>query len=254
MQRSATYYIFRVSKYNLFSITKLQNDGWMLGENADAIWLTKEDIEIKFDIKILTPKGVLYAMYHQCNTEIAAPTVATPNAGAASVEAIIPTPKRMLVKKAHDMIGNINEKAVRKTAIALGWELTCVTLDMCAPCTDAKAKQKIFQGIQMHRHLPKTKIVSAWASQRSRKPRKDRKSIKGTGELWWMNEFNCNFLTSWTPKQAWWKKPANNYIVGKQADEQLRSSDLIMPVKKAVAAKIAKCLPKYLIQGIHQGM
>jgi hypothetical protein len=43
-------------KYNLFSITKLQNDGWTLGGNADAIWLTKGDIEIKFDIKIPTPK------------------------------------------------------------------------------------------------------------------------------------------------------------------------------------------------------
>jgi hypothetical protein len=41
-------------KYNLFSITKLQNDGWILGGNADAIWLTKGDIEIKFNIKIPT--------------------------------------------------------------------------------------------------------------------------------------------------------------------------------------------------------
>jgi hypothetical protein len=55
-------------KYNLFSITEFQNDGWTLGGNADAIWLTKGDVKIKFDIKIPTPKGVLYAMYHERKT------------------------------------------------------------------------------------------------------------------------------------------------------------------------------------------
>jgi hypothetical protein len=133
---------FPEAKYNLFSITKLQNDGWTLGGNADAIWLTKGDIEIKFDIKIRTPKGVLYAMYHQRNTEIAVPMTTAPNAGAATVEVIIPTPKRMSVKTAHDMLGHINEKAVQKTVIALRWELTRGTLGVCEPCTEAKAKQK----------------------------------------------------------------------------------------------------------------
>jgi hypothetical protein len=130
------------AKYNLFSITKLQNEGWILGGNADAIWLTKGDVESKFDIKIPTPKGVFYAMYHQRDTEIAAPTTTTPNQGATTVAAVIPARKRMSVKKAHDMLGHINEKAVRKTAITLGWELTRGTLGVCEPCTEAKAKQK----------------------------------------------------------------------------------------------------------------
>jgi hypothetical protein len=93
----------------------------MLGGNTDAIWLTKGDVKIKFDIKIPTPKGVLYAMYHQRDTEIAAPTTTTPNQGATTVAIVIPAPKRMSVKKAHDMLGHINEKAVQKTAIVLGW-------------------------------------------------------------------------------------------------------------------------------------
>jgi hypothetical protein len=76
----------------------------------------------KLDIKIPTPKGVLYAMYHQRDTEIAAPTVTAPNQETPTVAAVTPTPKIMLVKKeAHDMLGHINEKAVRKTAIALTW-------------------------------------------------------------------------------------------------------------------------------------
>jgi hypothetical protein len=80
-------------KYNLFSITKLQNEGWILSVDANAIWLTKGDVEIKFDIKILTPKGVLYVMYHQGDTEIAAPTVAAPNSTEPTVTAIAPTHK-----------------------------------------------------------------------------------------------------------------------------------------------------------------
>jgi hypothetical protein len=133
-------------KYNLFSITKLQNEGWILSGNSDAIWLTKGDVEIKFDIKIPTPKGVLYVMYHQRDTEIAVPTVTAHNQDTPTVAAVTPTLKRMSVKKAHDMLGHINEKAVRKTAIALGWELTRGTLGVCEPRTEAKAKQK---------HLPR---------------------------------------------------------------------------------------------------
>jgi hypothetical protein len=102
-------------KYNLFSITKLQNDGWILGGNAAAIWLTKGDIEIKFDIKIPTPKGALYAMYHERKTEIAAPTTVTPGTGAGTANATnIQTPKIMSVRKAHDMLGHINEKGCTK--------------------------------------------------------------------------------------------------------------------------------------------
>jgi hypothetical protein len=51
----------------------------MLSGNSDAIWLTKRDVEIKFDIIIPTPKGVLYAIYYQRDTEIAVPTVTAPN-------------------------------------------------------------------------------------------------------------------------------------------------------------------------------
>jgi hypothetical protein len=131
------------AKYNLFSITKLQNDGWALGGNADAIWLTKGDVEIVFDIKIPTPKGNLYAMYNPRKTEVAAPTTNAATAGAAAtIAAVIPAPKRMSGKKAHAILGHINEKAVRKTVIALGWELTRGTLGVCEPCTEAKAKQK----------------------------------------------------------------------------------------------------------------
>jgi hypothetical protein len=63
----------------------------------------------------------MYTMDHDCKTEIAAPTMVASETEAGPANAtIIRTPKRMTVKKAHDMLGPINEKAVRKTAIALG--------------------------------------------------------------------------------------------------------------------------------------
>jgi hypothetical protein len=48
----------------------------------------------------------------------------------------------MSIKKAHDMMEHINKKAVRKTALTLGWELTKGALGVCESCTEAKAKQK----------------------------------------------------------------------------------------------------------------
>jgi hypothetical protein len=94
-------------------------------------------------------------MYHERKTKTAAPTMATPNTGTATIATVISTPKRMSVKKAHDMLGHINKKAVRKTAIPLGWELARGTPGVCQPCTEAKAKHK-----NLPRHLdapPSTK-------------------------------------------------------------------------------------------------
>jgi hypothetical protein len=50
------------AKFNLFSITKRQEDGWILHGDRDAIWLTKEDKTIVFDIKIKTSEGLVFAI------------------------------------------------------------------------------------------------------------------------------------------------------------------------------------------------
>jgi hypothetical protein len=50
------------ANFNLFSITKQQEDGWILHGNRDAIWLTKEDKTVVFDIKIKTSEGMVFAM------------------------------------------------------------------------------------------------------------------------------------------------------------------------------------------------
>ena len=51
------------SKYNLFSITKRILDGWTLGGDDNTMWLRKDGKEIKFDIKIKTPKSAIVCMY-----------------------------------------------------------------------------------------------------------------------------------------------------------------------------------------------
>ena len=56
------------SKFNLFSLTKRQNDGWILGGNKDSIWLEKDGAKIKFDIRIETAEGVIFAIYIKRNT------------------------------------------------------------------------------------------------------------------------------------------------------------------------------------------
>ena len=50
--------------FNLFSISKWLKQGWRLGGTNDALMLTSPNgnTKIKFDIKISTPNGLLYAI------------------------------------------------------------------------------------------------------------------------------------------------------------------------------------------------
>ena len=51
------------STFNLFSITKMQLQGWVLGGNKDSLWITKGRRTIQFDIKIKSLEGCVFAMY-----------------------------------------------------------------------------------------------------------------------------------------------------------------------------------------------
>jgi len=50
-------------EFNLFSITKMMNEGWKLAGDKQKIVLRKNGHELAFDIRIPTPKGVIYCMY-----------------------------------------------------------------------------------------------------------------------------------------------------------------------------------------------
>ena len=51
------------STFNLFSISKMQLQGWILSGNKDSLWITKGCSTIRFDIKIEMPEGCVFAMY-----------------------------------------------------------------------------------------------------------------------------------------------------------------------------------------------
>jgi hypothetical protein len=118
-------------KFNLFSLTKMQKDGWTLHGDDKAIWLSKNNNRIIFDIVIPTTKGLLFTMYFRRNVKVAG----------AMTDA--EKPVTMSITELHGKLSHDgNEDAMRKTAEALGVKLTRGTLKPCEACTAGKAKQK----------------------------------------------------------------------------------------------------------------
>jgi hypothetical protein len=122
-------------KFDLFSLTKMQNNGWLLHGNDKTIWLTKGEDKIIFDIIIPTPEGMVFAVYFNRNEEIVSMDVNT--TGPTEV-----APVTMSIVQAHAKFGHTNEEDTRKTAKELGIVLMRGTLRPCEACTVAKAKQK----------------------------------------------------------------------------------------------------------------
>jgi hypothetical protein len=60
---------------NLFSLTKMTENGWRLHGDDDSIWINKGNMEVCFDIKIKIPNGALFCAYLKRNFEYAAPFV-----------------------------------------------------------------------------------------------------------------------------------------------------------------------------------
>ena len=121
------------SKFNLFSTTKLLLNGWELHGNNSKIWLTKEGKSpVVFDIVIETPRGAIFAMFLNRNTEVAG--------AAADFERN--RKSTMSIALAHERLGHANEEATRAAANHLGIKITRGTLKVCEACARAKAKQK----------------------------------------------------------------------------------------------------------------
>ena len=121
------------AKFNLFTISKMQNKGWLLFGNKYKIWIEKEGRKVTFDIKIPTPKGAVFAIYLK-----PANSIETANA--------ITDVKKMTIQQAHEWLGHIGEDAVRKIVKAMNWIILPGQLSPCEACAVGKARQ---------RHLPK---------------------------------------------------------------------------------------------------
>ena len=112
-------------KCNVFSITKMQMNGWKLGGDENAIWLTKGTEKLMFDIKIKTKKGVIFCLYFKRKSRI-------DEVSAVSISGI----------KAHEILGHHGKTRTRAIANRLGWKITGSKEYICYNCTTSKAKQK----------------------------------------------------------------------------------------------------------------
>jgi hypothetical protein len=96
-----------LAKFNLFSLTKRQKAGWLLNRDSEKIWITKGEHKIVFNIRIETPEGLIFALYHkqkEVEVNAAGPEQAT---------------KNLSIKKAHELLGHMNEDMCRATCKAL---------------------------------------------------------------------------------------------------------------------------------------
>ena len=112
--------------FNLFSLTRAIKEGWTLGGNKTCIWLEKDGMTLKFDIRITTPRGMVFCIYLRRTSK-----------GEMSAAAI-----KMGIKKAHDQLGHADEDRTRAMAKYLGWDITRGTLGPCLSCAVGKAKRK----------------------------------------------------------------------------------------------------------------
>ena len=119
------------AEFNLFSLTKRLDQGWILGGNKNSIWISKGEKKIEFDIKIETPKGAIFAAYFKCKLcegdEVAA--------------VLADKKKKITADTVHGLVGHINDADGRKIAKYLGFNIARKEMTPCGACAEAKAKQ-----------------------------------------------------------------------------------------------------------------
>eukprot|EP00957_Ditylum_brightwellii_P160983 12256308-Ditylum_brightwellii.AAC.1 len=91
------------NKYSLFSLTKQQRSGLQLHMDDNSIWITKGEQKVKFDIKILTKEGIIFAAYIQKD-------IGTEAASAGTEE---DHELQLNVNKANDLLGHSNKDETR---------------------------------------------------------------------------------------------------------------------------------------------
>jgi hypothetical protein len=124
-------------QFNLFSLTTMTQQGWILGGDIKEIWLTKEGQRLSFDIAIPTPKGMLFVMYIHRETEIAG---ATTNVTVPAIS----------IQTDYDCLGHPGEDIVYKMAKELGLTLTRGNLKPCDVYAAGKAKQRNVPKVSTH--------------------------------------------------------------------------------------------------------
>jgi len=115
------------AKFNLFSITQMLNKGWKLDGDEDSIKIKKDNFTICFDIKIPTPKGMLYGMKLIRRPEFCG-----------IIESTAP---KMTYLEAHSKLGHVSVNETKRISKSLGWTITNED-QRCQDCAMGKAQQK----------------------------------------------------------------------------------------------------------------
>ena len=127
------------NKFNLFAVTKRMMNGWELGGNKDALWLRKENQEIKFDIKIPTKEGCIFAVWIERGSQKGS-ELELANLTGTRIESVH---KSISYGLMHQKLGHMGKDATIQIAEYLGYTVQ-VEEDQapCEHCAVAKAKQK----------------------------------------------------------------------------------------------------------------
>ena len=112
---------------NLFSTGKQPKKDWKLGGNDDAIWTDKYGYKVNFDGKVTTPKGVIYYMYLNRNTEFSGSETETK--------------KPITPKQAHDMLAYSNKYGTIKKAKTIILKLNPRKMEPCDACAAGESNQ-----------------------------------------------------------------------------------------------------------------
>ena len=120
--------ILKNGSFNLFSVSQALKKGWILEGDKDRVMIKKGKLEIKFDIKIKTAKGVLFATKIERNKEFC---------GAVDGQAEV----KITEIQAHQKLGHMSMARTRQIASMLQWKLTD-KMGVCASCAEGKARQK----------------------------------------------------------------------------------------------------------------
>ena len=103
--------------------------------DKNNLWITKGRRTIRFDIKIETPEGCVFAMYITREREGEMGNVAAENNNKNKKTT-------MTFRQAHDRLGHMSDATTRETAKRLGLHITKMQTLPCAACAAGKAKQK----------------------------------------------------------------------------------------------------------------
>ncbi len=118
----------------------------MTANSRDGITLEKNGHVIKFDMRVETPKGVLWCVYIKRNDadgELAA-GLSDEKMDSESIQKdveVLEPILKMQIGRAHAILSHASEGVTRKMAAALNMLITRGGLKTCEPCAIAKAKQ-----------------------------------------------------------------------------------------------------------------